>query len=275
MITANNITVKIRSKYIVKDSSLHIPEGTVAIFIGANGSGKTTTIRAMTGLIPLAQGHSSLAGTQRYADLGLSIGAEYLPSTMRVNQFFALNHDKKMRDYSKELLDSCGMTPHYRKTIGKLSMGMKQKVSICAALRYHPQNIILDEPHNGLDPESIDWLNALIHEQKRRGASILVSSHLLKEVEAVGDIAYQMKDQKISPVSWPPAKHSSQENNVLVVEIENLEDFISVLKDLNISYQVLDDRHVEVSWTVRDVLRLAHEKNFFVENLAWKQEAKI
>lgn len=97
----------------------------------------------------------------------------------------------------------------------------------------------------------------------------------MKEVEAVGDIAYQMKDQKIFPVSWPPVKNSSQGNNVLVVEIGNLEDFISVLKDSNISYQVLDDRHVEVSWTVREVLRLAHEKNFFVENLVWKQEAKI
>lgn len=270
MFTAENISIKVRTKHIIKDSSLHVPEGTAAIFIGANGSGKTTTIRGITGLIPLSSGTSSLLGNNRRANLGFSIGSEYLPPKMRVADFLSFSRDKTLTDHSAELLESCDMATHTKKMIGKLSMGMKQKVAICTALRYNPQNIILDEPHNGLDPESIGWLNNLIHEQKKRGASLLVSSHLLKEVAEIGDIAYQMKDQQISPVPWPPVDSTPQHTDTLIVETADLPAFLAVLDESQIQYQVKDARHVEVDWTVRQVLKAAHDRNLFVENLQWK-----
>lgn len=270
MFTADNITIKIRSKEIVKDASLHIPEATVAIFIGSNGSGKTTTIRGITGLIPLASGKSSLSGENRRKKLGLSIGAEYLPHQMRVCDFLSFTHDKSLTDFSNTLLDSCGMSPYTKRPIGKLSMGMKQKISICSALRYQPENIILDEPHNGLDPESIGWLNTVIQDQKKQGSSLLISSHLLKEVSDVGDMAYRIQDKKISHTPWPPPQNKEALQNQLIIEVEEALRFAGFLENFGVPHQVIDERRLEITWNVRDVLRLGREREFFIENIIWK-----
>ncbi len=179
----------------VDDLSFRVEPGRITGFLGPNGSGKTTTLRMLLGLIRPTAGEG-LIGGRRYADLPaplLTVGAaleatNFHPGRSGRDHLRVLAGTHSIPDSRvDEMLELVGIPAAARKRAGGYSMGMRQRLGLAAALLGDPQVLILDEPANGLDPEGIRWLRGLLQHLARQGKTILISSHLLSEVEQTVD----------------------------------------------------------------------------------------
>jgi ABC-2 type transport system ATP-binding protein len=165
-------------------------------FLGPNGAGKSTTLRALVGLTTPTSGRATVAGTD-YRDLPnagrtvgvlLDAGAQHSGRTGRevlTLSAMVLGVDQERVD---EVLGRVGLAGKPAgKRVGNYSLGMRQRLGLAAALLGDPQVLVLDEPANGLDPDGIYWMRGLLRGFADRGGTVLLSSHLLREVEAVAD----------------------------------------------------------------------------------------
>jgi len=183
----------------VRDLSFRIGAGEVVGFLGPNGSGKTTTMRMLTGFIPPTDGRIRIAGFDVFAE-GLearrSIG--YLPETPPLYpemtprsyiDFVAKLKDvprAKRKDAVERALSLCGLGAVSRREIRQLSKGYRQRVGLAQAIVHEPKVLVLDEPTVGLDPIQILEIRAMIHDLAATGGqTILLSTHILAEVEAI------------------------------------------------------------------------------------------
>ena len=195
-IAVSGLTKKFGSFAAVDDLSFEVAPGRITGFLGPNGAGKTTTLRMLLGLVRPTAGTASING-RPYHDLpdpARTVGAaleatDFHPGRsgrdhLRVVAVAAGISDSRV----DELLELTGIPAFAHKRAGEYSMGMRQRLSLAAALLGDPEVLILDEPANGLDPDGIRWLrNFLRHLASERGKTILISSHLLQEVEQTVD----------------------------------------------------------------------------------------
>ncbi|KTR53551.1 ABC transporter ATP-binding protein [Curtobacterium oceanosedimentum] len=183
------------SKQVVEDLTFAVPEGRVVGLLGKNGAGKSTALRGLLGLVRPTSGRALVQG-QPFSSL--SIPARVVGYS--VDGVQSLQHARVADDLStwanlvgasrarvEELLDLVGMTEHRRTRVQKLSTGQKQRHALAIALLAQPRLLILDEPTNGLDPQGIRWLRELIRHYAGQGNSVLISSHMLAEVEHTVD----------------------------------------------------------------------------------------
>ncbi|MGO0574898.1 ABC transporter ATP-binding protein [Ornithinimicrobium panacihumi] len=176
----------------VDDLSFEVRPGAITGFLGPNGAGKTTTLRMLLGLIRPTSGEALIDG-RRYADLPrpmATVGAAleatgFHPGRSGRDHLRVLAATHGIPDTRvDELLELVGIPAAARKRAGGYSMGMRQRLGLAAALLGDPQVLLLDEPTNGLDPEGIRWMRGFLqHLSRDRGKTILISSHLLSEVE--------------------------------------------------------------------------------------------
>jgi ABC-2 type transport system ATP-binding protein len=168
-----------------------VEPGTVTGFLGPNGAGKTTTLRMLLGLVTPTAGHATING-QLFHNLGNPgrvVGAVLEAQSFHPKRT-AQNH---LRVYAAaigvpdqradEVLHLVGLTDAAQRTAGGFSMGMRQRLALATALLGDPQVLVLDEPSNGLDPEGIKWLRTFLQRFAATGRTVLVSSHLLAEIE--------------------------------------------------------------------------------------------
>lgn len=191
-IATRGLTKRFGDLTAVSDLDLTIPHGGVVGFVGPNGSGKSTTIRMLLGLITPTAGTGEVLGAtiahpERYAHrVGALIESpSFVPSlTARGNlrSLAALRGLPATR--VDEVLDIVGLGGRDRDLVRTYSLGMKQRLAIAAALLPDPELLILDEPTNGLDPAGIVEVRGLLTELGSQGRTLLVSSHLLSEIEA-------------------------------------------------------------------------------------------
>ena len=179
----------------VDDLSFEVQPGRITGFLGPNGAGKTTTLRMLLGLVRPSSGQG-LIGGQRYVDLqaplrvvGAALEAtNFHPGRTGRDHLRVLAATHGIPDQRvDELLELVGIPAAAKKRAGGYSMGMRQRLGLAAALLGDPQVLILDEPANGLDPEGIRWLRGLLRALAADGKTILISSHLLSEVEQTVD----------------------------------------------------------------------------------------
>ena len=175
---------------------LSVPEGGVFGFLGPNGSGKTTTIRCLLGLVEPSAGTLRLLGQRTPRDLPRVVNR--VGSVVETPTFFPrmsgrrnltllaglARIDPKKAD---EALDFVGLGPRKHDNVRTYSLGMKQRLGIAAALLKDPEVLILDEPANGLDPAGIKEVRELLRELGGRGTTVFVSSHILAEVAQTCD----------------------------------------------------------------------------------------
>jgi ABC-2 type transport system ATP-binding protein len=195
MITVTGLTKRYADRTVVDDVSFTLEPGTVTGFLGPNGAGKTTTLRMITALVPPTSGIALVDG-RRWADLPnpaavggtlLDAGAVHPGRTGRTHlAILAATLGVPTRRVD-ELLDQVGLGGAGRRRIRGYSLGMRQRLGIAAALLADPPLLILDEPANGLDPEGIRWMRELLRGRADRGGTVLLSSHLLGEVEHTVD----------------------------------------------------------------------------------------
>ncbi len=195
MITTTALTKSYDRVPVVRDVSLHCEPGTVTGFLGANGAGKSTTMKMILGLVRPDRGTATIDG-RPFAELpnptrvvGTLLDASAMHagrsgrSTLGVAARIAGIHLRRV----DELLELVGIADAADKRVGTYSLGMRQRLGIAQALVGEPKVLILDEPANGLDPEGIAWMRTLLRDFADRGGTVLLSSHLIHEVQATAD----------------------------------------------------------------------------------------
>jgi len=196
MITVDHLTKSYRGVTAVDDVSFTARPGRVTGFLGPNGAGKSTTMRIMVGLTPASSGHVEVLGG-RYADLpnpGLEIGvlldasAQHAGRTGREILTIAARTMGLPNSRVAETLQRVSLTEkEAERRVRNYSPGMRQRLGIATALIGDPDVLILDEPANGLDPAGIRWMRDLLREYADQGGTVLLSSHLLHEIEVIAD----------------------------------------------------------------------------------------
>ncbi|MEN3362525.1 MAG: type transport system ATP-binding protein, partial [Mycobacteriales bacterium] len=195
MITVSGLTKRYDRRTVVDDVSFTLEPATITGFLGPNGAGKTTTMRMITGLIPTTAGTALIDG-RRYVDLPnpaavigtlLDAGAVHPGRTGRAHLRILADTIGVPARRVDEVLEQVDLTDAARRRIGGYSLGMRQRLGIAGALLADPPMLMFDEPANGLDPEGIRWMRDLLHGHAARGGTVLLSSHLLSEVEHTVD----------------------------------------------------------------------------------------
>src|SRR4051795_4020808 len=206
MITTTNLTKSYGGTTVVRDVSLRCEPGTVTGFLGRNGAGKSTTLKMIVGLTRPDQGTSTVAG-RPYVDLPnptrvvgtlLDPSAMHAGRTGRATLTIAARMAGVPTDRVAKLLGQVGLSDAADRRVGGYSLGMRQRLGIAQALVADPQVLILDEPANGLDPEGIAWMRGLLRDFADRGGTVLLSSHLLQEVEATVDHLVVVSDGAVA-----------------------------------------------------------------------------
>jgi len=195
MITADSLTKSYGSTPVVRDVTFHCGPGTITGFLGPNGAGKSTTLRMLTGLTAPDRGSSTIAGRPfvelpnplRTVGVLLDATAMHPGRSGRRTLHIAARTAGLPLDRVDAALHRVGLAGAADRRVGNYSLGMRQRLGIAQALLGDPQVLILDEPANGLDPEGIAWMRGLLREFADRGGTVLLSSHLLSEVQATVD----------------------------------------------------------------------------------------
>ncbi|GIF20699.1 ABC-2 type transport system ATP-binding protein [Actinoplanes tereljensis] len=196
MITVNNLTKRYGRHSAVDDVSFTCPPGTVTGFLGPNGAGKSTTMRMICGLTTPTSGTATIGGVpyRRLSNPGRQIGvlldasAQHGGRTGREVLSLAAFTMGVRASAVRPALERVGLdATAARRRVRRYSLGMRQRLGLAHALIGDPSVLVLDEPANGLDPEGIFWMRGLLREFADRGGTVLLSSHLLREVEAVAD----------------------------------------------------------------------------------------
>jgi ABC-2 type transport system ATP-binding protein len=194
-IDIHDLTKEYGARRAVDGLTFRVPPGRVTGFLGPNGAGKSTTLRLLLGLDRPTSGTATLGG-RPYATLreplrhvgalldaqaphGSRTGRDHLRALAASNRIPVRRVD--------EVLEETGLAPAARRRVKTYSLGMRQRLGIAAALLGEPEVVLLDEPSNGLDPEGIVWIRALLRRLAVQGRTVLVSSHLMNETASFAD----------------------------------------------------------------------------------------
>jgi ABC-2 type transport system ATP-binding protein len=190
-ITIRDLTKRYESVVAVDGLSFTVDSGSVVGFLGPNGAGKTTTLRMLLGLITPSSGNALIHGRpyRKLPHPGRSIGAALDVGSLHPRRT-ARDHLRSLgiplkvgESRIRAMLARVGLDHAADRTVGGFSLGMRQRLSLAAALLGDPEILVVDEPANGLDPEGVHWLRELLRGLGREGRAVLVSSHMLSEVQ--------------------------------------------------------------------------------------------
>ncbi len=206
MISVKSLTKKYGSYTAVDDVSFVAAPGRVTGFLGPNGAGKSTTMRMIVGLTRPTSGSARIAGSLalnlpnpgRQVGVLLDASAQHAGRTGRETLTLARQTMGLPASRVGEVLDLVGLTAaEADRRVGAYSLGMRQRLGLAVALLGEPEVLVLDEPANGLDPAGIRWMRDLLRSYADGGATVLLSSHLLHEIEIVADDLVVIGDGRI------------------------------------------------------------------------------
>ncbi|MBF0713280.1 ABC transporter ATP-binding protein [Gemella sp. GH3] len=257
---------KIGLKTIVEDITFDMREGEIIGLLGPNGSGKTTIMRMLVGLTKISKGDIfcfekslGLGDTAMLAEVGSMIESpefyNYMTGYANLKQLARLSTKKITKEKIKEVLEFVGLEKVARKKVKTYSLGMRQRLGLAQALLINPKILILDEPVNGLDPQGVQDFRNKLKEIASRGVSILVSSHLLDEIEKVSDRIIVLEKGRIIA-----------DDNINNLISENVEKTLIATYDNNLAEKLIKDLEINYQLT---------ENGFVFENLQREDKARI
>jgi len=195
VVEVRGLTKTFGSVRAVDDLSFTVQPGRVTGFLGPNGAGKTTTLRILLGLVNATSGSATIAGrtyrelTEPTRVVGAALeAASFHPGRTARDHLLSLAPQASASARRvDEVLELVGLTEAAKRRVGGFSLGMRQRLALATTLLGDPRVLVLDEPANGLDPEGIAWLRALLRHLASEGRTVLVSSHVLSEVQQTVD----------------------------------------------------------------------------------------
>ncbi|QLL71081.1 MULTISPECIES: lantibiotic protection ABC transporter ATP-binding subunit [Lactobacillaceae] len=193
LLETKNIIKKFKDQVVLNGISMHVPENQVYCLLGPNGAGKTTMMKILTGMIPATSGNITFDGHEWSRSDLANIGSliENAPLYGNLTARENLKVITELRNAQEadidKILQTVGLSNTGKKLSKNFSLGMKERLGIGLALVGSPKLLILDEPTNGLDPLGIQQLRNLIAEFKKKDITIIISSHMLSEVEHLAD----------------------------------------------------------------------------------------
>ncbi|MGQ4536410.1 ABC transporter ATP-binding protein [Dermabacteraceae bacterium P13264] len=223
MIEFKNVTKSFGRTPVLTGLSFEARNGRVTGFVGPNGAGKSTALKILSGILTADSGLALCDGAPFRASpqntMGTFLGADSLPEGMRASDY--LTYVCTMKDApqsdGQRYLAAVGLSHAAQIPIGEFSLGMRQRIGLATALIGDPKNLVLDEPVNGLDVEGVRWLRGFLRLVASEGRAVLLSSHLLSELELVADDIVILADGRISRSGeLRELKHSSEEEYLVV-----------------------------------------------------------
>jgi ABC-2 type transport system ATP-binding protein len=239
----DHVTKRFGDVDAVRDLSFVVEPGRVTGFLGPNGAGKTTSLRMLLGLVTPTSGTATFGGT-RYRDLPAPLttvgaaleAASFHPGrTARAHlgvYATASGIDKGRVD---AVLKKVGLTDYGDRRVGGYSLGMRQRLGLAFTLLGDPGVLVLDEPINGLDPEGIKWIRLFLRELAAEGRTVLVSSHLLSEVQqSVDEVIIIAKGELVH--TGPLTTLENADNLQVIIESPNREALVAALRAAGLSF---------------------------------------
>lgn len=194
MIQINNLHKRFGKNHVLSNLDLNIVSGGIFAVLGPNGSGKTTLIKSILGMVVPNKGSISVLGKAIRKNWKYRQDIDYLPQianfpgNLKVKELVRMIKDLRAKESNeKELITLFGLESFLDKKLGTLSGGTKQKVNIVLTFMFDSPLIILDEPTTGLDPASLIKLKELILQEKNKGKTILITTHIMQFVEEMAD----------------------------------------------------------------------------------------
>ena len=232
-----DLSKKYGDRMALSHANFEVPMGSICGFVGPNGSGKTTTIRMLLGLITPSTGGGHVLGEsitepEKYLpQVGAMIeGPAFYPA---LTGFQNLNVLAKIGGFKTEsiagLLDLVGLGDRGDSKYKTYSLGMKQRLGIAAALLPNPKLLVLDEPTNGLDPAGIHEIRTLLRKLADSGTTVFVSSHLLSEIEVISDHLVMLRLGKVI-FSGKTSDLLAKQQPVIVAKPENTSDLTKLVQ---------------------------------------------
>jgi ABC-2 type transport system ATP-binding protein len=253
VIEVRALTKTYGSQRAVDELSFIAPAGRVTGFLGPNGAGKTTTFRCLLGLAEPTSGTALIDG-QQYRGLPSPrhrVGA-VLESTGLHPARTGRNHLRVIARAARldtcridPLLDVVGLTAAADRRVGGYSLGMRQRLSLAAAMLGDPDVVVLDEPGNGLDPEGVSWLRRILRIWADEGRTMLVASHVLAEIGQVVDRVVIIRAGKLvaeTDVADLAASH-------VTVRVDRVDPMLIALRATGAHYELLPDGAISVTGT--------------------------
>lgn len=195
MIKLEELTKKYDNKIVVDHLNLNLQPGVITGFLGPNGAGKSTTMKMIVSLVHQTAGRVSING-KAYVDfseplkqIGTLIEPSALDKNLTASQHLTIIATAAGIDASRvdEMIEKSGLEKVKNNKVKSFSLGMKQRLGVATALIGDPDTIILDEPFNGLDVDGIRWLRRTFRELADQGKVVIISSHLMTEIQAIAD----------------------------------------------------------------------------------------
>jgi ABC-2 type transport system ATP-binding protein len=283
-IEVKNLLKEYGEQKAVNNISFKVNKGEIVGFLGPNGAGKSTTMKIITGYLQQTNGDAIVCGinvAEQPLETKKKIG--YLP------ELNALYYDMYVREYLgfaaevhaignkqqaiSNAIETVGLTLEAKKKIGQLSKGYKQRVGLAAALIHNPEVLILDEPTSGLDPNQIVEIREVIRQQGK-DKTVLFSSHILQEVEAICDrVIIINKGNIVADDTLSKLQQAGNKQQVVKVEFKEAVD-INLLKGLNsvisvtnVQYSIFNIQCSDAELIKKQILQLAIEKNLNIVSL--------
>jgi len=253
----------------IQNLDLQISEGQAYGILGPNGSGKTTTLSVVTGIIRQDGGHFSWFGEKPEAGQRRSIG-----SLIETPHFYPyLNLEKNLRiicdikgmpygDIGR-VLETAQLSERKRSKFSTLSLGMKQRLGIAAALLGDPRVLVLDEPTNGLDPEGIAEVREVVLQQVQEGKTLILASHILSEVEKICSHVAILKKGEL--LANGPVKELLAEDEIIEISCNNNDELSLALKGSKLVKEVETENGVLVL-TLNEKVKPAEVNSFAFAN---------
>ena len=269
LITTNELCKSYSKKLVIDHVNMHIPESSIYGFVGENGSGKTTIMRLLTGLAEPTSGSYELFGLknndprifEKRKNISAIVETTSLVPTLTAKQnirYYELYTGITLTEADRDaLLSKVHLENVNNKKVRNFSLGMRQRLGIALALVNNPKLMFLDEPMNGLDPEGIAELRDLLIELNQKdGITVLISSHILSELEKIATCyGFISHGKLIEEITAQELKERCRKS--LMVKVDNIEKAEKVIKELgSLDYKVSPNGEIKIydNLKIKDVM---------------------
>ena len=275
MIQVENLCKSYGGDQVLTNVSFEAPANCITGFVGPNGAGKSTTMRIIASIEKPNSGYALVDDEPfSYAScpgktMGVYLGSDYLPLRMTGKSFlsYVCSVTRKPRSRIAELLDAVDLAQAANKLIGSYSLGMKQRIGLAAALAGDPGTLMLDEPVNGLDPMGVQWLRKVLREQADNGKAVLLSSHLLTELELVADRVVMLDHGRII-ATGDMADLERRSGSRVRVRTSSDDTLASLLAQRGVPVTRESDSIIVSGITTRAISKIAFENGLLIDHLA-------